>query len=333
MELRAHLRDIGREGIECSKRHLSGTERWQVAEDIIEVGGVENYRAEQGRSIQFGDPEKSTMYSAPVLRNAKSQLLSLKRTDTNPLAALGKMQCGEYKDVIHHIGYGPIYVEYCTNNQIHIARNCHSKGIVTYTLDSSGLKIYKIMRSDGSYSASLLIYLLVATCNGESFTIGQMITEVQKSSRIAAWLANLTDLGLPHPQEAVSDESQALLNAMSFNYAGFPSIDQYCNYVFDATPEDLSGKCYIRVDVAHFIKKWADIIASLFELREVQIFYKCLIAHLIKQRNKADAGNVLFSFFAIALSPHMGTFRDGHNTLSTSELEKMMAATGIGTFD
>lgn len=180
-------------------------------------------------------------------------------------------------------------------------------GYVTFSVDASGLRILRVVRPDGYLSASFLIYLIVATCLEESFVVGEMITELQKSCQISSWLNNFAALGAPHPREAVCLESMAILNAFSFNYAGFPSIYQYSNFLFNADSESLKSMCYIRMDVAHFMKKYADLLAKIIALREVHIFYKCVIACLIKKCSKKDAGEILFSFFAVALSPYIGT--------------------------
>lgn len=334
VEFDAHATRIGcnKDVADCKKRWLNGSERLYVAEAINEAGGVEKYVAESGESIDFYAPERSTMYSPAVLRNAKSQLQSLQKPKVDPIHALRSMQCGSYKDIIREIGCGPVYVEYCTNNQIAIVKNCRSKGTLKYSVDSTGLKILKVVRPDGSLSASFLFYLIVATCIEleETFVVGQMITEVQKSCRISSWLNNFSALGAPHPQEAVCDESMAILNAFSFNYAGFPSIYQYSNFLFHATYESLKSTCYIRIDVAHFMKKYADFLAKNVPLREVRIFYMCVIAYIIKQCSKEAAEEAIFSFFAVALSPHIGTTETFDNTLSKTHLHKLNQATEIG---
>jgi len=57
------------------------------------------------------------------------------------------------------------------------------------------------------------------------------------------------------PKEVVCDSSKALLIAITHPLTDYLNIDDYA----DAFRNTTLPKCYIRIDVAHFIKKYVKI--------------------------------------------------------------------------
>jgi len=73
-------------------------------------------------------------------------------------------------------------------------------------------------------------------------------------------------MGAPYPRKVMVDSSKALLNAV----------------VNKIMPE-----CYIRIDVAHCIKMYANFLKNL--PRRIKIFYMAIIGQLIMCQNIDNA--------------------------------------------
>lgn len=58
----------------------------------------------------------------------------------------------------------------------------------------------------------------------------------------------------PCPREVVYNASRALLTAAIRSFTGYLTVEEYC----DACEENNMPTCYIRIDVAHFIKTYAN---------------------------------------------------------------------------
>lgn len=65
--------------------------------------------------------------------------------------------------------------------------------------------------------------------------------------------------GAPNPKEVVIDSSRALLTAVVRCFTACKTVEEYA----DACRNQLLPRCYIRIDVAHFIKLYATFLKDL----------------------------------------------------------------------
>lgn len=83
------------------------------------------------------------------------------------------------------------------------------------------------------------------------------MSESHNTNDIQFWLAEWIRLGASRPREVVCDFSRALLNAYSL-FAGHLTIESSS----DAYKDNKLPTCYIRIDVAHFIKKYSNFLKT-----------------------------------------------------------------------
>jgi len=77
-----------------------------------------------------------------------------------------------------------------------------------------------------------------------------MLTESHTTNSIQFWLIEWKRTGAPRPREVVCDFSIALLTAVVRSFTEYLTLEQYADACRNVNVPD----CYIRIDVAHFIK-------------------------------------------------------------------------------
>jgi len=81
-----------------------------------------------------------------------------------------------------------------------------------------------------------------------------MLTENHTTNSIQFWLIEWIRTGTPRPREVVCDFSIALLKAAVRSFTEYMTLEQYTDVCKNVNMPD----CYIRIDVAHFIKIYAN---------------------------------------------------------------------------
>lgn len=76
------------------------------------------------------------------------------------------------------------------------------------------------------------------------------MSERHNTNSIHYWLMEWIRSGAPRSREVVCDFSRALLTAAIRSFTNYSTLDEYA----DAFKEGNLPACYIRIDVAHFIK-------------------------------------------------------------------------------
>lgn len=153
-----------------------------------------------------------------------------------------------------------------------------------------------------------------------------MVSESHNANSIHFWLAEWLRSGVPVPKEVVCDSSKALLIAIIRAFTGYLNIEDYA----DACNNSNLPKCYVRIDVAHFVKKYSNFLKPLS--KRVKIFYLGAIGQLILCRSITSAKEIIQSIFVVALSETDGKLKTGNVTqcdkariklinLMTNELE------------
>lgn len=153
-------------------------------------------------------------------------------------------------------------------------------------------------------------------CNrGRLFPVTQMLTESHNTNSIQFWLIEWIRSGALRPREVICDFSKALLIATVRSFTGFLTIENYADACKDIHVPD----CYTRIDVAHFVKKYASFLKDV-RIR-VKQFYLSLLGQFILCRNEEMAKAILTSILIIARSETEGTTQD--STLSICEEHKI----------
>lgn len=135
-----------------------------------------------------------------------------------------------------------------------------------------------------------------------------MVSESHNTNTIHFWLAEWIRSGAPVPKEVVCDSSKALLIAIIRTFTGYLNIEDYA----DGCKNFNLPKCYVRIDVAHFLKKYSNFLKTLH--KRVKRFYLGAIGQLILCRNILNAKEIIQSIFVVALSETDGHLKSGNLT-------------------
>lgn len=301
----------------CGKRFLRKPIRETVVENLHGKSAMA-YRAEMAEQYMDHNDiiEPPHLYSAEVLRTAKHEILKKKYIHEDPIKALHIMKFNKLAGIIHNIGLDPFYVHYWGNYQLDVYRAyAASEPACVYT-DATGSIVKKIRKPDNSNSKHIFLYNCVINCDrGGLFPVAQILTESHNTNSIQFWLIEWIRSGAPRPREVVCDFSKALLIATVRSFSGYLTIENYTDACKDVYVPD----CYIRIDVAHFIKKYATFLKDV-RIR-IRQFYLSLLGQLILCRNEEMAKILLTSILVIARSETEGVTQDG--TLTICEEHKI----------
>lgn len=285
----------------------------------MEKKSVHVYRAEQAHMLmKEGDPEPPHLYTSAVLRVTKSEIMKKSYIDQDPLKALVILKSSSLNNIIHNIGLDPIFVHYWTNHQLHVYKRYALENDACLFIDATGSIIKRICKADGSMSRHMFLYHGVINCKNGQFSIFQMISENHNANSIHFWLAEWLRLGAPVPKEVVCDSSRALLIAIIRAFTNYNSIEDYSDSLKNASLPN----CYVRIDVAHFIKIYSTILKSLN--KRIKTFYMSAIGQLILCRNITNARDILTSIFTLALSETDGNNVTGLPTKCDQERTKLI---------
>lgn len=235
----------------CKKRYLRNPTRRIIGKEL-QSKSVHVYRAEKAKVLMAeGDAEPPHLYSSPVLHKAKSEAAMADYVDPDALKALVILKSTSLRNIIHNIGLDPVFVHYWSNHQLNVYKKYAIENNACISIDATGSIIKHLCKADGSVSRLFFLYHCVINCKSGQFSICQMVSESHNANSIHFWLAEWIRSGAPVPKEVVCDSSRALLIAIIRAFTGYLNIEDYA----DACKNSNLPKCYVRIDVAHFVKK------------------------------------------------------------------------------
>lgn len=154
---------------------------------------------------------------------------------------------------IHNIGIYPFFIHYWTNHQLQVYRKYCSIIISSVYIDATSSIVKKLIKTDKTLSKHIFLYQVVINNNGAQFLVSQMLSEKHTTNNIHFWLLEWIKTGVPYPREVLVDGSKVLINAVIRCFTSYQTIKDYSNTCKDK----MLPKCYIRIDVAHWMKKYA----------------------------------------------------------------------------
>lgn len=244
--------------------------------DALKLQSATAYRAhEADKLMDEGDPEPPHLYSENVMRQARHEVVNSNFVHKDPILAISTLKHGPLCGFIHSIGIDPIFVHFWSNHQINMYRSSVKAGHVALSIDATGGICKKIKKLNGDISHHIFLYNRVIQTASGPWPVFHMVSEIHHTNAIANWLGEWKRMNVPIPPEVVCDGSKAILNAVIRVFAGFLSIQEYA----DAYIRGTVG-CYIRMDVAHFIKCYAKFLGQVRN-KSIKTFYIAAIGQLV----------------------------------------------------
>lgn len=247
----------------------------------------------------------------------------------------------DFNTILHDMGSNPCFLLYHSGEQTHLYRSyCRQNKIPKLIIDATGgvisnFKKFGIVKTKHIFLYEALVY---HPENMHSFTVTNMLSEDHSNMTIFHWLAKwIINSSVPRPKETVCDQSLALLSAIVQCFTQYSSLQEYLNICSDLVLGDLHAdshwlpKCYVRIDVAHFIKlacKWVPLKTVPRRVKEVILR---TIGLLIKCQSLNQMYELLLSLFIVLINE-----TDGNDVLTgfTTEYEKhkqiILRATSTG---
>jgi len=240
----------------CNKCFLRKPIRETAMENLREKSAMA-YRVKMEQYMAYNDIEPPHLYSAEVLRTAKHEILKKKYIHEDPTKVLHIVQFDKLAGTLYNIELNPLYVHYYQLGKLDVYRAyAVSKPACVY-IDATGTIIKKIRNPDNS--KYIFLYNCVINYDRGFFPVAQMLTENHNTNSIQFWLIEWVRSGAPHPREVVCHFSKALLIATIRSFSGYLIIDNYA----DACKDIYIPDCYIRIDIAHFIKKYETFLKDV----------------------------------------------------------------------
>lgn len=197
------------------------------------------------------------------IENIKTRHSQMNSSALNELRRM--KHSAEFDNAIKEIGVEPFVVHFWTKAQVHFySQIAAGKGKASISLDATGSMISnKSLLTDIQASLErdfrlphVFLYLIsVKNHDGASVPVGQMLSAQQDSTRIAYFLKRWLE-SFKRPAEAVMDDSKALLKSCAESFTSCENINDYirkCYAVLNGEHDQLP-KCYLRLDIAHFVK-------------------------------------------------------------------------------
>lgn len=244
-----------------------------------------------------------------------------------------------FKEVIRDIGCDPFFIHYCNPEQIHIYRNyCRQNKNPQLIIDATGSVVKRFTKFGINKTNPIFLYEAVVYDDKKkhSFTVTSMLSERHTTIAIFNWLARWMSFNVTQPKQTVSDQSLALLSAITQCFTQYSSLESYIKVCSDIISNVLPvnsywmPRCFIRVDVAHFIKlvcKWPPLKLLTRRVRELILRS---IGLLVKSQDIKQVHTLLLSLFTVITNETDGD-KLSSNINTQCEIHKKILITATAT--
>lgn len=165
------------------------------------------------------------------------------------------------------------------------------------------------MRENGEKSKRIFLYTFVIADDFE-IIVYSMLSEEHTMSHVTHWFNEFFRLYNDIPNEFVCDMSAVLLNAAAKSFAGCANIDDYVDWLFNLVQNNSNNgrniKCFIRIDVAHFVKNVSTCDSLKCKSADQKQFYIRATCLLIKCTPLLQVEKILTSILIVAKSSAKG---------------------------
>jgi len=144
---------------------------------------------------------------------------------------------------------------------------------------------------------------------------------------------------VPVPKQTVCDQSLALLSAIVKCFTQYSSLQGYIRACASLLNGDFTSqsywvpRCFVRIDIAHFIKtitKWIPLKSVVRRVREVILRS---MGFLIKSQSLIEMRSILLSLFVVLTNETDGVDIHGEDTPCEKHRTILISATSYGFID
>ncbi|CAI6345344.1 unnamed protein product [Macrosiphum euphorbiae] len=169
-----------------------------------------------------------------------------------------------------------------------------------------------------------------------NFIVTNIVSEKHNNLSISNWLLNWISSDVKKPKETVCDNSLALLSAVVQSFTQYSSLLVYIRVCSDLLTKELNSNshlvpwCFVRIDVAHFLKictKWTPLKTVPRRVREIILR---VIGLLIKCKSLIEVQSLLHSLFVVLINETSGIHKNGQETPCEINFKILVDATSTG---
>jgi len=220
-----------------------------------------------------------------------------------------------YNNCLHDIGLDPFFLHIYTPEQIHLYRTYSQQcAYPSLIVDASGGIVKCFSKLGLRKTQTMYVYEAVVydDIKNHSFTVSSMISEKHDNIAIYNWLSTWQKNGFPLPKEVCSDMSPALLSALVRSFTQYSSLNDYinvCSRLLLQNTTDIEfwlPRCFVRIDIAHFVKNITKYPIFLTVSKRVKEVYLRAICLNIKSQSLAEIHSLLLSTFIVASNESNG---------------------------
>ncbi|CAG9769710.1 unnamed protein product [Ceutorhynchus assimilis] len=161
---------------------------------------------------------------------------------------------------IQQIGLDPFSVYIWSSTRIHVYNSFCSSEYAKVYIDDTGNIVKQISKPSSEKRSYIFLYDIVirstASQVNNQYSVGSMLSETQNAVAIHSWLAHFIRSGASIPMECVTDMSLPLIYAFFLGFNKGKDTFKFHQTLLQRNFQKtiFKEKCYIRIDVAHFIK-------------------------------------------------------------------------------
>lgn len=199
------------------------------------------------------------------------------------------------------------FVHYWTASEVNNYRvYTKTNPVPTISIDATGSVVKKITLFSGRQTHNIFLYEIVVydRKRQNQFCVAHMLSEKHDNNSISYWLAEwLRDVKSP-PLLVITDQSLALMHAVTKTFTQFSSLDAYisnCSKLISKEPGSEIPKCMIRNDfnhVMHLISTWPELKSCTPRVKQ---FYMRAIGLIVVSTSISDVKTIIRSIFTTAL--------------------------------
>ncbi|CAI6373556.1 unnamed protein product [Macrosiphum euphorbiae] len=279
------------------KRRLLGPTISKYTTSVVKEGiSCETTRErEAARLMKMGDCEPPIIPSGNSLRALKCRKLASERRHVDTLTSLVLMaKEEEYNNILHDIGCNPFFVHYFCSEQINIYRQyCRSVRYPKLVIDATGSVVKPFKKLNAVKTNSIFLYEAVIYLFQNKQCVITQYSTLQDYVRACA----------------------------SLLHGDVPLKSHWV------------PRCFVRVDIAHFIKtisKWIPLKSVARRVREVILR---AMGFLIQSQSLIEMRSIFLSLFVVFTNETDGTDIHGEDTPCEKHRQNLISATSLGFID
>lgn len=172
------------------------------------------------------------------------------------------------------------------------------------------LQFYGLTDRPGNEKSGQIFHYAMVIRDGFKVPVQSMTSELNTANWLTFWMSDWVQETSEIPNQFTSDGSMALLNAAVRSFTTCSSVADYVNAMFDLLckpPANISiPQCFIRTDIAHFMKKVTSCDALKNAVTKVRDFFIRCVAILMQIDNIEEAKSHIYSVLIVAFSSSEG---------------------------